>query len=133
MQRENCIPFHSGYKMKIITKIIIAVLVICSHTAYSFDLKDIAAYPVPFNPQKKTLTVDNPAGTLGPHKVLLSIYDINGDLVIKKTLSTFPVKWNGRNSSGRYVKPGLYILKVEVDDDDDAHYGKKIIRILIDY
>ncbi len=118
--------------MKQIYKILIIFIIIFSQTAYSLDLKDLAAYPVPFNPQKKTLTIDNPSGTLGSHKVTVSIYDINGDEVITKTLSSFPVKWNGRNSSGRCVKPGLYILKIEVDDDS-GEYGKKIIRILIDY
>ena len=118
--------------MKLTNRIIFIFILITSQAAYAFDLKNLAAYPVPFNPQKKTLTVDNPAGSLGAHKVIISIYDINGDLVIKKSLSAFPVKWNGRNNTGRYVKPGLYIIKVEVDDDDGT-YGKKMIRILIDY
>lgn len=120
--------------MKLTNRIVFIIILICSQAAYAISLKDAAAYPVPFNPKKKTLTIDNPppAASLGSHKVILSIFDVNGDLVIKKSLSAFPARWNGRNSSGNYVKPGLYIIKVEVDDDDGT-YGKKIIRILVDY
>jgi len=119
--------------MKFINKIIFILILAFSQAAYAFDLKDLAAYPVPFNPQKKLLNIDKPGATLGsPHNILVSIYDINGDLVIKKTGNGFPFIWNGRNSSGRFVKPGLYILKVEVDDIS-GDYGKKIIRILVDY
>jgi len=118
--------------MKLANKFILIVMLALTQSLYAFDIKDIAAYPVPFNPQKKILTVDTPGSSLGSHNVTITIYDINGDLVTKKTFSTFPVKWNGRNGSGKLVKPGLYILKVEVDDDDGT-YGKKIIRILVDY
>lgn len=118
--------------MKLINRIVFITILVCSQAVYAVSLKDIAAYPVPFNPKKKILTIDNPAASLGPHKVIMSIYDVNGDLVIKKSLSAFPARWNGRNSSGNYVKPGLYIIKVEVDDEDGT-YGKKIIRILVDY
>jgi hypothetical protein len=126
-------PFFQDMKMKLKNIIIIALMLVLSQSAYAFNLNDIAAYPVPFNPHKTKLNVDKPGATLGPHKVIFAVYDINGDLVIKKNLSTFPVMWNGRNNSGRLVKPGLYIIKVEVDDDSTGDYGKKIIRILVDY
>ncbi|HNX24608.1 MAG TPA: FlgD immunoglobulin-like domain containing protein [Spirochaetota bacterium] len=118
--------------MKLTNRIIFIVILISSQAAYAFDIKGIAAYPVPFNPQKKTLTIGFPGASSSVHKIKVVIYDINGDLVIEKSGSQVPLYWNGRNSSGRHVKPGLYILKVEVDDDDGT-YGKKIIRILVDY
>lgn len=117
-------------------RIIFIIMLIFSHAAYAYDMKNIAAYPVPFNPQKNALTIGTPGLTSAvPHSIRIEIYDINGDSVIKKSASQFPVYWNGRNSSGRFVKPGLYIVKIEIDDDIDqkGDYGKKVIRILVDY
>ncbi|PKL17396.1 MAG: hypothetical protein CVV49_11310 [Spirochaetae bacterium HGW-Spirochaetae-5] len=118
--------------MKFRNKIILVLMLTLSQPLYALDMKSIVAYPVPFNPEKTKLIVDNPAASFGAHKVLLSIFDVNGDMVLKKTLSAFPVYWNGRNGGGRLVKPGLYIIKIEIDDDN-GDYGKKIIRILVDY
>lgn len=119
--------------MRFKNKIIFIIMLVFSQTAYAFDMTNIVAYPVPFNPQKNLLKIGYPPPTTASHTVKLAIYDINGDLVIAKSFSGFPVIWNGRNCSGRFVKPGLYILKVEVDDSDDGDYGKKVIRILVDY
>ena len=115
-------------------KIIFIVMLALSQSAYAFDMKNIVAYPVPFNPQvDKTLTIGYPGGVqLSDHWVKVVIYDVNGDVVITKTRSQGPLVWNGRNNSGRFVKPGLYILKVEIENDL-GDYGKKVIRILVDY
>lgn len=119
--------------MKFRNKMIIILMLTLSQSLYALDMKNIVAYPVPFNPQKTKLTVGDPGAVPGaPHKIKFSIYDINGDTVLSKSLSQLPVKWNGRNGSGKLVKPGLYIIKVEIDDDD-GDYGKKVIRILVDY
>ncbi len=121
--------------MKLKNKIVLLLMLALSQGAYAFDMTDIVAYPVPFNPQKKTLTIGYPVGsplTFTSKTIRVSIYDINGDLVIERSRSANPLIWNGRNSSGRFVKPGLYILKIEIDDDN-GDYGKKMIRILVDY
>jgi len=115
-------------------KIIIIIMLLSSEILYAFEMKDIAAYPVPFNPKKITLKIGYPVGMAVPsgYSINVIVFDINGDLVVKKTGAQMPVVWNGRNGSGRYVKPGLYILKVEIESID-GDYGKKIIRILVDY
>jgi hypothetical protein len=108
--------------------LIFAFLVYCN-TLYA----DIIAYPVPFNPKKYTLTIEpKPALSGTGYSAKVTIHDINGDLIIQKSASGQTIKWNGRNKSGRIVKPGLYILKVEIENDA-SEYVKKIIRILIDY
>ena len=118
--------------------LIIALLVYCN-SLYGQTANEIIAYPVPFNPKKNTLTIGTKvSGTpLTGYSVDVSIYDINGDLIIKKSTFGQNIKWNGRNKSGRIVKPGLYILKVEIEKDDTgsdkSDFVKKIIRILIDY
>jgi flagellar hook assembly protein FlgD len=126
--------------MKLKKIILIFMLILCCNTLYAITAKDIIAYPVPFNPNNnnQTLTIGQKSGVIwgSGYSVNVSIYDINGDLIIKKTGSG-NIMWNGRNKSGRIVKPGLYILKVEVEKDGtnvtQSEYVKKIIRILIDY
>ncbi len=111
----------------------IILLLVCS-AGFSFDMKNIVAYPVPFNPRNGVLTVGYPASYSGASadQVKVVIYDINGDRVIEKNRSQLPLYWNGRNRSGRLVKPGMYIIKVTVENEN-GDYGKKIIRILINY
>ena len=92
-------------------------------------MKDVIAFPVPFNPKKQNRLEISGVVFTGSIKVV--IFDINGDIVIKKRGSQFPVYWNGRNGSGRYVKPGLYIIRVVAENDSE--YGKKNIRILVNY
>lgn len=118
--------------MKFRNKIIIILVLTLSQSLYALDMKNIVAYPVPFNPQKNMLKIGYSPNVIESHKIKLFIYDINGDTVLTKSLSQLPVIWNGRNGSGKLVKPGLYIIKVEIDDDN-GDYGKKVIRILVDY
>ncbi len=91
-------------------------------------MKQVIAYPVPFKPSvHSSLTIDNPS----TDPIVCSVYDINGDLVRTiKSSGTDKVFWNGRNGSGRLVKPGLYIIKVEIEGSD-GNYGKKMIRIIV--
>jgi len=104
-----------------------------SSAAFSLSLDDTIAFPVPFNPNKHSyLTIRSSASA---DSIDVVIYDINGDKVLSRHYSTFAsdnIKWNGRNGSGRKVKPGLYIIKITAEDSDGS-YGKKIIRILVDY
>ena len=122
--------------MKLKKAIFIFVILICYNTVYAaITANKIIAYPVPFNPNKNTLTIGTQGTPLTGYSAKISIYDINGDLVIQKSATNASnTKWNGRNKSGRVVKPGLYILKVEIENiSDPSEYIKKIIRILIDY
>ncbi|HPS58464.1 MAG TPA: FlgD immunoglobulin-like domain containing protein [Spirochaetota bacterium] len=106
------------------------VLVIISFASVNaYDMKDVVVGPVPFNPKKDMiLNIRNPQ----LYNLEISIYDINGDIVYTKSGSTNPVIWNGRDGNGRHVKPGLYIIKV-IAENAAGNYGKKVIRILVDY
>ncbi len=100
--------------------------------AYAYDTSSIKAYPVPFNPkQGSVLSIDVPAS----YRVTLTVYDINGDRVTERSYAsaTSPITWSGRNSRGRIVKPGLYILMIIVENDTNGDYGKKLLRILVKY
>jgi len=109
-------------------------IVLSAGAGYSADMKYVVAYPVPFNPRSNVLTIGYPSSHSGvtSYNVKVEIFDINGDRVAEKKRSLLPLKWNGRNSGGRMVKPGMYILKVTLENDE-GDYGKKIIRILVDY
>jgi flagellar hook assembly protein FlgD len=118
-------------KIRLLTALLIIFI---SNTLFAIDMDKIAAYPVPFNPKKiNKITVGYPAGVTGnaDYNIKIEIFDINGDFVAKRTGSQFPVYWNGRNHSGRYVKPGMYIIKVVAENDNE--YGRKTIRILVNY
>ena len=125
--------------MKFKKYLLITVFIIYCNTLYGLNANDIIAYPVPFNPKTKTLTIGtstaNSIQLSGlDYSVNVSIYDINGDLIIKKSTSGTKIMWNGRNRSGRIVKPGLYILKVELESESNpSDYIKKMFRILVDY
>lgn len=117
-------------KIRFLTALFIFIL---CNTLYAIEMDKIAAYPVPFNPKKHNkIRVDDPSGTVtNTYNIKIEIFDINGDFVAKRTGAQFPVYWNGRNDSGRYVKPGMYIIKVTAENDTE--YGKKTIRILVNY
>ncbi len=120
-------------------KLIVGILLISvCNTLFAIDMDKIAAFPVPFNPKKSNrITVGYPAGVTGTvnYNVKIEIFDINGDFVAKRTGSQFPVYWNGRNGSGRLVKPGMYIIKVTAESDSAGYneHGIKTIRILVNY
>lgn len=116
-------------------KLVVAILLISGCAGlFAIDMDKVVAYPVPFNPKKQSrITIGDPTGTIGAtaYSIKIEIFDINGDLVTKKSGSQFPLYWNGRNDSGRYVRPGMYIIRVVAENDND--YGKKNIRILVNY
>lgn len=109
------------------------ILIILPANVYSFDMKTIIAFPVPFNPKiHDYLTIGTKTGSAGTmDKVKIEIYDINGDSVFKRDYSSLNVNWNGRNNNGKIVRPGLYIIKVTLENSATGAYGKKIIRILV--
>ncbi len=116
-------------KVKILGALILAGC-LASTAGFALDMSGVKAYPVPYNPDKSELKIDVPAGM----NVDVKIYDINGDVVIERSYSAAAatINWSGRNNSGRKVKPGLYIIKVTAEGSS-GEYGKKLIRILVDY
>lgn len=108
-------------------------LIILPVNVFPFDMKNIIAFPVPFNPKiHDYLTIGTKTPFAGNvDKVKIEIYDINGDSVFKRDYSSLNVYWNGRNNSGKIVRPGLYIIKITLEYSGTGDYGKKIIRILV--
>lgn len=106
------------------------------YAALALDLGNVIAYPVPFDPNRHILTIkDNAPSPAQVSKLKIDIFDINGDSVFSREIVlSGPVltQWSGRNNSGRKVRPGLYIIRVTAENAS-GDYGRKIIKILVDY
>ncbi len=124
--------------MKKITLIILgslALSLVMQNILNAFDLSSVIVYPVPLNPYKHSLTIDDqPKGLPATLKVKIEIFDINGDPVFSGNyMSLREIKWNGRNNNGKMVKPGLYIIKISAEDLSTGAFAHRIIRILVKY
>lgn len=103
--------------------------------AHPLNVHNIIAYPVPFNPRIQVLKIGYkpsvPPDTVDT--VTIEVFDINGDSVFLREYSSLnnPVIWNGYNNSGKRVKPGLYIIKVTVENSQSGERGLRIIRIVV--
>ena len=78
--------------------------------------RKLSRYPVPFNPHQQILTVNYQSGGTAAGRIMFEVFDINGDRVFSGDYSSFPIKWGGYASSGSRVKPGMYIIKVRVEN-----------------
>ncbi|MDR3237213.1 MAG: T9SS type A sorting domain-containing protein [Spirochaetia bacterium] len=99
------------------------------------DMSNVYAYPVPYNPKKSSMKAIKFDKGVWPSvsSIKMEVFDINGDSVTERTFTTAgDVQWNARNSSGKMVAPGMYIIKLSVEDSN-GDFGKKIIRVLIAY
>ncbi|PKL37270.1 MAG: hypothetical protein CVV44_16690 [Spirochaetae bacterium HGW-Spirochaetae-1] len=128
-------------KLKITVVSMGLVMMLLPSMLFAFDPAHIIAYPVPFNPKQGvkfiTIEYDQSKGAEVYEKMVVEVFDINGDSVRKIEKIGAPtvaaVIWNGRNDRGNLVKPGLYIIKVTVENETLGEYGKKLIRVLIKY
>ena len=118
----------------IILLIIISCLLLIGN-AVSLNVSNIIAYPVPFNPKNQVLRIGYKPDVTAEivNRALIEIFDINGDKVFLREYSSLstPVIWNGRNNVGKRVKPGLYIIKITVENYQTGEQDSKIIRIVI--
>ncbi len=112
----------------------IVFLLLCIMNPVSAEtIPGIRAYPVPYNPDKHTLTIDDTknAYTGGQTSIVMEIFDITGDSVYKRSFSGFPIRWKGYSSNGERVENGLYFVKLTVEDLESGEIEKGIIRIII--
>ena len=113
--------------------ILIILFLVVSSSFSSLFAGQIYAYPVPFNHKKGHTTIKIGASPAIPSqsRIDLKIYDINGDLVFSRIYTDISnIQWNVRNSRGQRVKPGLYIIRIEVEADAGVYF-KQNIRILV--
>lgn len=124
--------------MKKVMLTLFFLIFLVSELLYAVDIKNVVAYPVPFDPHRNKLTIGYPVagGNFNSEKVNAYVYDINGDTVTVISTTAGVAEraciWNGRRSNGEYVKPGLYLIKVEISNSDGG-YWKKVLRVLVKY
>lgn len=124
--------------MKKTSLFIFLLIILVPVLLHAVDIKNVVAYPVPFDPHKNKLIIGYPASvveSLAGYSSKVTVFDINGDIVTVFNGSSsgkIACKWNGRRANGEYAKPGLYLLKVEISDAD-AGYWKKVLRVLVKY
>ena len=111
---------------------VVTMLCLVALAAQAYNMIAVIAYPVPYNPRYGVLKVEDRSG-VPFNKVRIHIYDINGDDVYSSMFSGYPAIWNGRTQTGRMVSPGMYIIKVEAENVLTGLYGKKILKILVEY
>ncbi|UCE74385.1 MAG: T9SS type A sorting domain-containing protein, partial [Methanomassiliicoccales archaeon] len=114
----------SSYVLTVTGDIISSVKDISLELPKQFALEQ--NYPNPFNPET-TISYNLPKQT----HVTLNIYNIVGEKVItlcdtKKNAGYHSVRWNGRDSLGRYVSGGIYLCKMEA-----GTYSKTIRMLLL--
>jgi hypothetical protein len=115
-----------------LTIAIVTMLCLLSLAAYSYNMIALVAYPVPYNPHYGVLKVEDRSGVTF-NKIRIRIYDVNGHDVYSGIFFGYPAIWNGRTQTGRMVSPGMYIIKVEAENVLTGLYGKKLLRILVEY
>ncbi len=128
--------------MRVLLKLIILSILLAGN-AYAITAENIIAYPVPFNPVNgdvKYLTINDLQGTSSDADIIsIEIFDVNGHKVFARTYDSWTdgsdniVIWNGRNTKGELVKPGLYILRIQAEHSKGDGFGVKRIRILVRY
>jgi long-subunit fatty acid transport protein len=64
------------------------------------------------------------------NKVKMKIYNIDGEEVSSSTWPGYPALWNGRNSDGEQLDPGMYTMKIDANDIFTGLRGTKTVKIL---
>jgi len=132
-------PAGKKMKLRFLPTTFFLMIVISTHGLFALNTGGIIAYPVPFNPGNGVFTVGElPVNTtsvdgVAVDRISFTVFDINGDRVFNRNYNQMPVKWSGRNDSGKIVAPGFYIIKIVVEENATAKYGSRIIRILVKY
>lgn len=82
----------------------------------------LSAYPNPFNPSTSVrYTIPNVISTTGRNlNIKLIVYDVLGNLIKtlvdeEKSAGTYEVVWNGKNSFGNNVSSGIYLARIQVN------------------
>ena len=122
-------------KRKRLSSCALAAALLLPVSVPALEMRSIIAYPVPFNPDRQTMKIGYEQGATPEalDSVSVQVFDINGDMVLSRSYTSLnpPVVWNGRNSAGIMVSPGMYIIKITAENSATGEHGKKIIRILV--
>ncbi|MCX7678404.1 MAG: hypothetical protein N2316_04220 [Spirochaetes bacterium] len=122
--------------MRKVIRLLIPIIFICIfHSTYALNASRIVAWPVPFNPNRHFLTIDyapeSQRDVPAPDKIQMTIFDVNGDRVFESWYSSLPIYWYGRNTEGKVVHPGMYIIRLVVEQSSLGTLERRTIRIAV--
>lgn len=99
-------------------KKVLLVLLIMVLTTTMVNALKIVPRPNPWNYVTSTATTMTFPLVSGATEAHLKIFNLNGDLVFKKTASsgelTTGITWDGKNNSGFLVATGVYFYSIEI-------------------
>lgn len=70
----------------------------------------------------------NDEAVFGPDAREVSIVDVRGRRVFRETSSGPPIKWNGKDSSGKVVPSGAYIAVITTRDDKRVYQTFAVVK-----
>jgi len=110
----------------------IANLAIMEKTYPPLRLPTLTAYPNPFS-KSTVINLASPNGRAELHLAYskFQIYDVTGKLIIARSgeQTGSSLVWDGKDSKGREVKPGIYFVTVSPHISDGTLYRLTLIKI----
>jgi len=112
---------------------------------FADNIENLKCYPIPFSPFKNgMLSISYSLGYSTESEVIIRIFTLSGNLIYSKTypigsgsvtagISQGPrsfTLWDGKNSDGRYVSDGGYILQLKTKPlvgDEEVKYVKILV------
>ncbi len=100
---------------------------------YADNLDNTFCYPNPFSPFQNNGKIHIQYRLSSDAAITVTIYNLIGDVVYTNTYEkgisgisqvgqgTYEILWDGKNSNGRYVADGGYILQIKAED------GKNVV------
>jgi hypothetical protein len=105
------------------------ILFMFARAGHAYHSKGIILWPIPYYPGIGVVQINDFAG-VAFNNVKMKIYNIDGDEVYSSRWPGYPAMWNGRNSDGDRVDPGMYTVKIESNNIFNGLRGTKTVSIL---
>lgn len=100
-------------------------------SAKSAPMSPVKAYPNPFSSASENLTIEKVDKTAWSGSVKLTVYDFNmKELFSRDYAAPVSIQWNGHDSLGRRLRPGVYFLRLR-QEATDSTFSEKYIKVLI--
>jgi hypothetical protein len=99
--------------------------------AKSLFVSPVKNYPNPFNPGLSTTRIE--AAFTVPSKVVVEIYDITGELLMRAerdNVQTLEYFWDGKDFSGHTAAPGVYIARLYAEASARSEYAERKILVI---
>ena len=110
--------------------LIVCCILLSARAGYTYHTNGIIVCPVPYFPGGGIVQINDYFGGNYFNKVKMKIYNIDGEEVSSGMWPGYPALWNGRNSDGDRLDPGMYTIKIDANDIFTGLRGTKTVKIL---